>query len=181
MTTTGDDLAVRFVNTSYAVRGQPRDAIATVSALRVWLAANDLPAVVTADDLPAFLELRAGIRRLMGCVVTGDPPRKSDVAKVNAAAAGAPWWPELVLADGELGTSARSSAAPPAAGLGALARSAIEVVTLPRRERLRACQGPGCVQFFQETARHRAWCSSGCGNRARVARHYARSRERVEV
>jgi 4-amino-4-deoxy-L-arabinose transferase-like glycosyltransferase len=70
--------------------------------------------------------------------------------------------------------------APGRAALGALARSAIEVVTLPRRDRLRACQAPGCVLFFQETARHRAWCSSGCGNRARVARHYARSHGDVD-
>jgi predicted RNA-binding Zn ribbon-like protein len=43
------------------------------------------------------------------------------------------------------------------------------------RERLRRCDGPGCVLFFVATNPRRRWCSPAiCGNRVRVARHYDR-------
>jgi len=35
-----------------------------------------------------------------------------------------------------------------------------------------ACGGPGCVPYFTKKDPRRAYCSAGCGNRARVARHY---------
>ncbi|MGW3040938.1 CGNR zinc finger domain-containing protein [Kitasatospora sp. NPDC001159] len=41
---------------------------------------------------------------------------------------------------------------------------------------LRACHGPGCVQFFVKDHPRREWCGPGCGNRARAARHYHRQR-----
>ncbi|WP_317183827.1 CGNR zinc finger domain-containing protein [Intrasporangium sp.] len=41
---------------------------------------------------------------------------------------------------------------------------------------MRACYGPGCVLYFVREHTRREWCSAGCGNRARVARHYHRTR-----
>lgn len=46
--------------------------------------------------------------------------------------------------------------------------------------RVRRCAGPGCGWFFLDRSRNgvRRWCSSGdCGNRDRVRRHYARTRQ----
>jgi predicted RNA-binding Zn ribbon-like protein len=171
-----DALAVRFANTRYAERGEPRDAILTTRALRDWLVACGLPGSITHEDVVVFGELRECVRRLMGSIVTGRRPDPRDVDRLNEAAAYAPLWPELVAADSGLEVRERSTAAPRERALAALARSTAEVVTAPRRARLRACEAPGCVQFFEENARHRSWCSAGCGNRARVARHYERSR-----
>jgi len=45
--------------------------------------------------------------------------------------------------------------------------------------RIRRCAHPECVLYFYDTSpkRSRRWCSmAGCGNRAKAARHYARSR-----
>jgi predicted RNA-binding Zn ribbon-like protein len=50
----------------------------------------------------------------------------------------------------------------------------------PDASRIRACQAPGCVLFFLAERRRRDWCSPACGNRARVARHYRRQRQRRE-
>lgn len=44
----------------------------------------------------------------------------------------------------------------------------------PDQERLKACLAPGCVLYFMQNHPRREWCSAGCGNRARVARHYRR-------
>ncbi len=62
--------------------------------------------------------------------------------------------------------------------LGALAGDAIELLTSPHREQLRLCGAPGCVLMFLKEHPRREWCSDGCGNRARQARHYARTRHR---
>jgi predicted RNA-binding Zn ribbon-like protein len=39
---------------------------------------------------------------------------------------------------------------------------------------LGACHGPNCVLYFARVPARRQWCSTGCGNRARVARHHRR-------
>ena len=173
-----DSLAVRFANTRYAQRGEPRDVLATVRGLHGWLADNGLPARVSARDVPAFQDLRETTRRVLKAVTTSMTLPSSDVAALNQAAASAPIWPELVGAGMDAtGVRAvpRSAAAPVPVALARLAGSVIELVTGDRRERVRACGGPGCVMFFEQTRERRVWCSAGCGNRARVARHYART------
>ena len=60
--------------------------------------------------------------------------------------------------------------------LAALAADAIELLTSPHRDRLRTCGAPGCVLMFLKEHPRREWCSDGCGNRARQARHYERTR-----
>ncbi|MDR6317410.1 putative RNA-binding Zn ribbon-like protein [Actinoplanes couchii] len=59
-----------------------------------------------------------------------------------------------------------------------MADEAIALFTGAARDDLRACPGPGCVLHFVRDSPRREWCSPGCGNRARAARHYARSRDR---
>ncbi|WP_439959759.1 CGNR zinc finger domain-containing protein [Streptomyces abyssomicinicus] len=49
-----------------------------------------------------------------------------------------------------------------------------------RPDRIRACANPACVLHFHDVSKNgtRRWCSmSGCGNRAKVRRHYARHRQ----
>jgi predicted RNA-binding Zn ribbon-like protein len=60
--------------------------------------------------------------------------------------------------------------------IAALAADAIELLTGPRRGDLRACRAPGCVLLFLKDHPRREWCSNTCGNRARQARHYHRTR-----
>ncbi|HEY5833083.1 MAG TPA: CGNR zinc finger domain-containing protein [Streptomyces sp.] len=49
----------------------------------------------------------------------------------------------------------------------------------PERDLLRACPAPRCVRYFVKQHPRREWCRPSCGNRARVARHSARRRERA--
>ncbi|MGN9785543.1 CGNR zinc finger domain-containing protein [Nonomuraea sp. ZG12] len=64
---------------------------------------------------------------------------------------------------------------PVAAVLAAIAEDAIILFGGPSRHKVYACQGPGCMLHFVRETR-REWCSGGCGNRARAARHYAKVR-----
>lgn len=61
---------------------------------------------------------------------------------------------------------------------GAVARSVIEILGGDARSKLGICGAPSCGMLFVATNPRQTWCSSACGNRARVARHAARSRER---
>ncbi|ELS57171.1 CGNR zinc finger domain-containing protein [Streptomyces viridochromogenes] len=47
----------------------------------------------------------------------------------------------------------------------------------PEQARLRRCPAPSCGMFFLARRRDQAWCSIGCGNRARAAR---RSEQRAD-
>lgn len=56
--------------------------------------------------------------------------------------------------------------------IGAVGRSTIEFLSGPDRVRLRACPAARCVKYFLQDDPRQLWCSSRCGNRERVNRHY---------
>jgi predicted RNA-binding Zn ribbon-like protein len=59
-----------------------------------------------------------------------------------------------------------------------LARAVIGTLALDR-SRIRRCEGERCVLLYYDTSRNRSrrWCDmAACGNRAKAAAHYARSR-----
>jgi predicted RNA-binding Zn ribbon-like protein len=63
---------------------------------------------------------------------------------------------------------------------GRVAIATIELLTGPARMRLKRCHGLGCEHFLYGRTKTQLWCSpSGCGNRARVARHYRLTRGRA--
>lgn len=90
------------------------------------------------------------------------------VATLNAASALAPGWPTLV--DGRLVWASETEH--DERTIGELAGEAVRF--LAADPELRACLAPRCVLYFVKDHPRRGWCSTGCGNRARAARHYAR-------
>jgi predicted RNA-binding Zn ribbon-like protein len=179
----GEPLAVDLVNTVVASGGRLVDLLETPEGLRAWLAAEAarLPGAAAAPP-PALAEvrrLREALRVLLRAALAGGEPDAAAVAAVNAASAAVGSHPELAWAPGEAPRLLERLAPPagPAAVLAAIARSGIELLGGPDRERLRACGGPGCVLLFVADNPRRQWCSpSLCGNRVRVARHYRRHR-----
>ena len=98
---------------------------------------------------------------------------------LNERSAASPESLELTQRGGERTSRLRHHGATPAdVVLGAIAASAIELLGGPHAGELRACGAPGCVLMFVKDHPRREWCSPACGNRARQARHYARSRAR---
>jgi predicted RNA-binding Zn ribbon-like protein len=62
-----------------------------------------------------------------------------------------------------------------------VAVSSVELLSSPELARVRECEGRGCGWLFLDESRSRTrrWCSAaGCGNRERVRRYYARTRQR---
>ena len=66
--------------------------------------------------------------------------------------------------------------------LAAIAHDAIALLGDPvRRGQLRRCANPTCSMLFLAENPRRVWCASNiCGNRARVARHQHRQKEKTE-
>jgi predicted RNA-binding Zn ribbon-like protein len=176
------------MNTIWADRGVVQDALATPRVFRAWLRVVCPPGGARGADLARFRVLRDALRRLAALLTADGRPAavsattdaRRAVADVNAAAAFAPTWPRLVLRDGTLEQTMAGSGTPGDQLLTAIAREAIELFAGEGRAELRACRAPGCVLYFVHDHPRREWCSSACGNRARVARHYDRHRRNPE-
>jgi predicted RNA-binding Zn ribbon-like protein len=120
-----------------------------------------------------LLELRTAIREVLASVAAGDPPSRRAVDRLNHVSRSAPTWSELdpvnlVLRD-------RSSARGIDALLASYARSAMDLLANDA-SRLRRCPAPSCGMFYVSTRPQQRWCSTQCGTRARVARHYSSHR-----
>ena len=180
----GEPAAVRLMNTVWADRSGVHDALDDVEDLRTFLAGTGVTGGGGVRVDPAHLwqarRLRDALRRLASAVVDDDRPRAAtDLTEgealdaVNAAMAAAPGRVLRRTADGwALGHADEETVD---AALGALAQEGAELVADPVR-RLRACRAPGCVLYFVRDHHRREWCSVSCGNRARAARYYRRSR-----
>lgn len=178
----GQRLAIEFANTVYAVRGRPQEGIGTVEHLAAWLRdhADQLTASEEADllrltmpDVEVFMALREAVRTVCAAVVDREPAAATALATLNRAAAAAPRWPELADDEG-LTVHERTEARGSDAVLAEIARDAMTMAAGSQAERLRRCQGPGCILYFVKDHPRREWCSNRCGTRARVARHYQR-------
>lgn len=173
----GEPLAVELANT---IMGDGIDLLDTELEARHWLQAHraQLPAGALHDppDLGALHELRGAIRELLAAAMEDRRPTADAVRIVNdASAAGSP---ALALSWGRHGPAVNQvpgSEGAAAATIATLARSAITLLGGPDRARLRCCSAPECTMRFVATNPRRLWCSAEtCGNRVRVARHYAR-------
>lgn len=190
-------LAIALMNTIRHERSSLQDDLAPADGIGLWLERMDhqrlLPAPLVAADTrsdlaSALTNDRAHLLQLRGALraiaeeVTGNsrlvvPTPEMTVAEatqiVNDTASSAPRSKVLTWENGTPYKAIRWGGTPGQNFLAAVATSGIEVVSGPRSQ-LRACHGPNCVQFFTQGHRRREWCSFSCGNRARVARHYAR-------
>lgn len=178
-----EPLPIDFANTVHAVRGRIRDGLETTEQLAGWLrsAGPRLPfpladPTVSDADLNRARELRDAIRAIIGAVADGRTPGPEHIAVLNTAARKAPHWRELHW-DTEPHATTRFAGSPVTAALAALADATVALLTGDARHELRACHAPGCVLHFVRDSPRREWCSPGCGNRARAARHYAKTRQ----
>jgi predicted RNA-binding Zn ribbon-like protein len=120
-----------------------------------------------------LLALRTELRAALGAVTAGGALPKSAVDRLNAASRAAPAWTELDPSDALI--VQRTSASRTEEILALYARSAMELLAA-QGDQLRRCPAPSCGMFYVSRRRQQRWCSTQCGSRARVARHYERRR-----
>jgi predicted RNA-binding Zn ribbon-like protein len=130
-------------------------------------------------DCAELVGLRELMRQLFTAVVDGQAPPDGTIAALDDLAARSPVNLAGHLAADRTVVVERTSPGTTHTVLRAdLARSALALLVSPARDRLRLCQAPGCSLFFLTDRPRRLWCSTDCGNRARVARHYTRHNQR---
>jgi predicted RNA-binding Zn ribbon-like protein len=177
----GEPLAIDLANTVMVLReGESVDLLDSAEALKTWLEL-ERPRLgdfrFAPSDRAELLAAREDVRSLFAARATGGAFERAAVARLNAASRGSPVAPQLQLTDGgDLQVIAEEQIADMPAFLGAIARSAIELLAEHDRSPLRICGAPSCGMFF--TGRRR-WCCAACGNRARAARHYEGQKARV--
>ena len=193
----GEPLPVELMNTIWADRGGVHDALETPSQAAAWLAeVADRLDVPVLDELGALSAahltqaatrartLRDALRALAADhtddtrsgAVTPALDTGRALAALNKAAAHAPRWTVLEpsVAGGPPRRATVTGGSAAEAAVSQIADEAIALFGDAEGLALRACQAPGCVLYFLRQHPRREWCSVGCGNRARVARHYRR-------
>jgi predicted RNA-binding Zn ribbon-like protein len=117
---------------------------------------------------PQILALRDQIRDVLFATAAGDPLPGAAVAELNRVSRKAPAWLELSRA-GDVRQNAAGN--PTERLLAVYARSAMEIAARGPGQ-LRVCGAPSCGMLYRPSRERQRWCSTQCGTRARVARHY---------
>jgi predicted RNA-binding Zn ribbon-like protein len=178
----GEPLAIDLANTVMVVReGETVDLLSSADELENWLELERPRLGDCGFALPHLAELRNAredVRGVLAATAGGETLPPAALERVNAASAAAPVALRLQIeADGQ----SRLTEEPEQLGslpalLGAIARSALRLVADHERGPLHVCNAPSCGMFF---IGRRRWCCAACGNRARAARHYSRTRARA--
>jgi len=169
-------LALSFVDTLGGRRGETVERLARPEDFRDWLMAAGLAVQPlpepTDEDIANARALREAIHRCGLAVLEKAPMAAVDLGVLNGWAAHPPLRPYLT---GQRLTWLAQE--PIRAALSTIAADAIETLTPPKAMRLRICSE--CQMMFLDNSRggRRRWCSSatGCGNRAKVRNHRART------
>lgn len=171
-------LAVDLADTVRLVQGEAVELLVDDEALAKWVA-TQLPRFPAAESATGQLAdvrgLRDAVRDVLLAHVSGGRPPGDALEVLNGASARCPSYP-VMSEDGtvEVEETGEDQFDVFAAQV---ARSAFEVLG-GEPEVLAVCKAPSCGMLFVPQSRRQRWCSDLCGNRARVARHAARTRQR---
>jgi predicted RNA-binding Zn ribbon-like protein len=182
LTLVGEPIAIDLANTEKLATNPPVELLPDDNANRSFWALQqhriDVPRQL--PTLDQVRSLRSAIRSLVDSRLAGRPAEPWAVQSLNRYASAAPPSPQLTAT---WTTDLQSHAADGATTLlGAVARSAIDVLTGPDADRLHRCAAEDCSMVFVATNAKRQWCTAaGCGNRQRVARHASRQRAAAPV
>ncbi|GAA1620371.1 CGNR zinc finger domain-containing protein [Kribbella sancticallisti] len=177
---TGEPVSMDLLNTVWVEGEQWFDLLETVDGLQTWLAgqpAVSSPLAVSATEAARrqLVESREVLRAVVKARLDGRVHDEAQAQLNDLLSRG-----RLVRRLGAGGPELAPEVDDPADLIAWLA--ADDYLRLLERDptRIRACAHPDCVLHFYDVSRkaNRRWCSmAGCGNRAKAARHYARSKE----
>jgi predicted RNA-binding Zn ribbon-like protein len=175
----GEPVSLDLVNTRVRQDGTDLDLLDAPSALAAWLAAESgrVPwwGGVSAADLRAVRALRDAIAGMLAARRAGTRPPRGAVKTVNTALSASGTATRLTWTASGPRAEQRATRSKRGALLHALAADAVGILAGPDAALVRECAHPECVLQFLASNPRRRWCSASvCGNRARVARHYAR-------
>lgn len=170
---------VDLVNTEAIRDGARVELLQTPSDATVWLlvaglVGNDFEA--NAGLLEALKSLRAQLRALCEAAHANAEPSQSALDGVNLLLRDRALRWEL---NGEWEAREVPVGREESVALFTLAREAAQTLGSQARAQVKPCGNPACILWFLDTSKNRTrrWCAmEGCGNRMKVAAHYARKK-----
>jgi predicted RNA-binding Zn ribbon-like protein len=191
---TGGNLCLDFTNTLSGRRARPRERLTSYQDLVAWgrqagvltdadaLLLERIAAEHPRDATRMFAEavaLREALYRILSSVVEGAPPGQDELAFLNAALSRAMDRLRVARGAGGFGWAWATEEETLDRMLWPVIRSAADLLVSGEAQRVRRCASESCDWLFLDTSRNhsRRWCDmSGCGNRAKARRHYARAK-----
>ncbi len=191
----GQQVAVDLVNTLWVHSGRRIDALDSVDVADRWLravgtrplgdggtllqAVGDETALRVREEefRGALQELRDRVRALLTSAAETRAPEPANLYALSRLAAAAP--SRLIAGPGDdlrPDVQRRRSGNPPSIVLAALAEDALIMAASPDTGTIQACGSAGCLGLYVQDDPRRRYCSPGCATRARVARHYERTK-----
>jgi predicted RNA-binding Zn ribbon-like protein len=181
-----EPISIELHNTLFATSAGRVDGLADRASRDAFLRdiapriSDAAPPAAEQVDVAGLLELRRLVRSALHATLDQQPHNADELEALNRFAARAPTSIRAELAPHDQGPPLpdvdHHGASPSAITLAAFASDAIELITGPHPAELRACGAPGCMLIYLANDPRRRWCSDACGNRARQARHYQRTR-----
>jgi predicted RNA-binding Zn ribbon-like protein len=178
----GRDWRLMLADTIVVVKDREVDVLCEEVQLGRWLEAEQRRlGTVSPEEAPALSDihaLREAIRALFAAAAAGEDLPEHAASVVNRYSAGSAWYRQIDLSEPRTPRVTYGGVSNDRAAqvLAAVADAAIDLLTGPDRVRIRVCSAPSCGMYFVAGKHSQQWCSKACGNRARVARHYRRSR-----
>jgi predicted RNA-binding Zn ribbon-like protein len=190
----GERLCLDFVNTERVLDGRRVDLLDGFADLLRWCAAAGLVGSAEARRMASrwrtspdaertfqdALALRKSLREMMTLLASGRTSvPQAALDRINHVLRGRTG--DLVVRRTRDGYETRFLArlSGPRQLLVPIAESAAELLSRDDLGLVKKCESPRCILYFYDTTRNHArrWCSmTACGNRAKVAAHYQRTR-----
>jgi len=179
------ETSLDFINTLEFSRVASRDDVPSPPLAAGWLAERGLahPDAVRAslerpDGLGRLRSVRSALREVSEASVDRQPAHPAAVAELNRALRARSCL-EIAPADDGVVLGHRHVGDPLDDALATLIEPVVREIATGRRDRLRVCANDTCRWVFFDESRtgRRRWCDmSTCGNRAKAARHRARTK-----
>ena len=193
----GEHLALDFVNTETTERDTVTEALPTYAAAIAWFRAAGVLSAPTARELLRFDGSRQGAEALAALRTFRDVLRamldehrkrgaigERFVNEINQRLHDCGCTRALVREGNRYAVRVQYEFVRPRDLLMPVANAAAELLAEVDLTRVKRCGGECCDMYFLDTSRNRSrtWCDmAACGNRAKAAAYYERSRARREL
>lgn len=184
MPLTGEPLAIDLINTNALLPDVGWiDALETLPRTRLWIGLQqhrlsvDVKALTRADA-EALRQLRTDVGSAVARTRQGKRPPAASVRAINTVLDDAPAVRRLRWNGDSLDLETHRPSGAGRRLLTQVAEQCADLLADPSIRLIRDCAMESCVMLFYPSRPSRKWCSDAiCGNRARVQRHYRKSRE----
>jgi predicted RNA-binding Zn ribbon-like protein len=188
-----------FLNTDDTENGFPLERLPTLGDALSWFVERgvihgegadrlghqaDADPTASARQLARIHAVRGALREVANALVDHRPPSEGALDTVNRALHARQVIELVPSTDGCVAVDHRHVGDPVDDALARLCDPLVTELTSGNPDRIRICDNDRCLWVFYDTSRtgRRRWCDMAtCGNRAKAARHRARSKATTEA